>query len=89
MVDQTFLSPPPRTLAWWQERKQCAGCQHVEVEGTAMRCKVTTPVVDAVQRLPERFRPALLSRMRPAFCIDAREPGQACGPAGALFKEAP
>lgn len=77
-----FLRPHPDTLLWWEQRQQCelcANCNKREVtrctqSSHVMRCKVSKT------RLP-------CGKSYTAYCIDARLPGQPCGPDAALFKE--
>jgi hypothetical protein len=61
----------PATLLWWAQREQCYCCAHLRL------------------REGDRSEGIMTCRAAPAepYCIDARLPGEPCGPAGALFEE--
>lgn len=77
------LTPHPRTVLWLsKEREECRACQHCDItavcsgsdkaESHPMRCKLTR------RRAGRRYS-------HHEYCIDAREPGQPCGPDAQLF----
>lgn len=82
-LDTRFLFPHPRTVLWQTERQLCATCAHVRVseEGRAMRCAKAPH-----EKPSEQITKLLAERGVFMFCIDAREPGQPCGPGGELYE---
>lgn len=72
--------PHPRTVLWMtKQQAKCKECANVvdltgmQRDGSGgMRCKASPPTLRTGPRVH-------------AYCIDAREPGQPCGPKAALF----
>lgn len=88
IIDETFLTVHPRTALWWQEREQCAICKHSHSEGDLTHGRRTskTPVTDPGMRCSGTIvQTHGRGRRIDAFCIDAREEGQRCGPNATLF----
>ena len=78
-LDPQFRTLHPATALWWEQRKQCEGCKHLDAQPDpglqssdqiVMRCKLTPT------RETEVF----------AYCIDARLPGAPCGPGARLYE---
>lgn len=78
-LDPRFLTVHPATALWWEQRQQCERCRHVEIDVPQMRCrKINHPIGTGKGGA---------GRVIKMYCIDARLPGQPCGPDAALFKE--
>lgn len=73
-----FLQPHPDTLRWWEQRQQCERCVNVRKREVGRRDMVSTVYSCKSAAFPGKREP---------YCIDARLPGQPCGPDAALFKE--
>lgn len=84
-LDERFLKMHERTALWHQQREKCRACANLETEEMArvMRCKLV-PIATEDQRASNMFA----GRGLTAYCIDAREPGAACGPDAKLFTPA-
>lgn len=87
-LDPTFLTLHPATALWWEQRKQCERCKHVDARSdtnkqsvgqTVLRCKLF-PTQDKVTGL-------LRGAQALGYCIDARMKNNPCGPDARLFKE--
>lgn len=78
-IDSTFLNPHPRTVLWNEQRKLCEVCVNVVRKDEEVRCQLASA---GTQRVEAPMR----SRKLHIYCIDAREPGQPCGPTGDLFE---
>lgn len=74
-TDTRFLTVHPRTALWWNQRAKCEACKH---------CRKVKPPSIAQGRMSCMITP-MLGKGR-ADCIDAREPGQDCGPKAILFQ---
>lgn len=96
-----FLRLHPDTERWFEQRKQCLECANAHITmqqmgNIVMRCKLAKAereidepsATSSAKRQRKRTasKPASLER-EIAYCIDARLPGQPCGPDAALFKE--
>jgi hypothetical protein len=73
-----FSKPHPRTVLWIKQSSRCNKCifqfsPAAAYDYTGLRCKAT------------RTEGAAREGGKYAYCIDAREPGQPCGPKAALF----
>lgn len=78
------FTPHPRTVLWMMEREQCRVCRHCAIVAESSRnparstgpggwwCLASRPIKKAKHK-------------HEAYCIDARESGQPCGPEGRLF----
>lgn len=87
-IDETFLNPHPATLLWWEQRKQCLKCEHLELslgfsKEQVMRCRATS--WDA---WPGQGKAMTHRGLVGPSCIDARLPEADCGPEGKLFRPA-
>lgn len=84
----------PLSEIWFQRKAKCLQCAYLrKQEGSGgnvvMRC--STVIWDDSRRsriMRKRTRPEPPFNGLP-YCIEARESGQPCGPAAALFKEKP
>ena len=84
-LDQRFLSPHPRTLLWWQQRFECRQCAHYALVETGSREHYNSGTAEHC--LLNHRQGASTAPVHSGACIDMRDPGQACGPEGRLFKE--
>ena len=76
LIDTRFLKIHPRTELWFEQRKQCERCAHVDphmptTARESLRCKAVMKTV-----------PITVGE----YCIDAREDGL-CGPEARFFEE--
>lgn len=75
------LTPHPRTVLWMEQRKQCDNCEfqipadarNSSRGSSGVRCRLY-PI--KTTRRPDEF----------AYCIDARDEHQPCGPDAVHFK---
>jgi hypothetical protein len=74
-LDERFLTIHPRTALWMAQREKCLSCANLRFEKPSMNCAAT----------PSALKGKALKNSPLASCIDAREPGAACGPDSKLF----
>ncbi len=90
ILDERFLSPHPRTVLWQAERLQCASCTSSHEDGDVTQGRRKPGGISGGMRCsasPRRIGGGVhVGRSIHVYCIDAREPGSACGPEGRLFK---
>lgn len=85
LLDTRFLIVHPDTRAWWKQRSTCRACAHYQTTesvsgGRAERCKKAVPAQATGYGLGRAERGYNIP------CIDARLPGEPCGPDANLFE---
>ncbi len=82
LLDETYLSPAPSLLAWWEQRDKCGTCSFLagssERLKDGMRCTL---------RPPNRAKSPEVTYGH-EFCIDERANPDSCGPTAVHWKPA-
>jgi hypothetical protein len=89
-IDTRFLTLHPRTAVWWEQREQCMRCAHMTERGdtsNGLRKPGSETGGMRCLKVERKIGSDFAGRHIQIYCIDAREEGGKCGPAGLLFKE--
>ena len=86
-IDDTYLKVHPRTLLWWEQRKQCYDCANLSLRETPSGYGKGSMVMECLASGSRPSSSKIQGRPREhSTCIEMRDEGQACSTEALLFR---